>query len=161
MKQYLTSEQAAKLIELGVLTLIIGGGAVFTLWYYRDIEMACWLHTLVGVVTMCVAFAFVLPVIADRFSVKSMSEVYLEECNQETPIYVDKFLRPGFMYYAGKAGVEMIPKTGALPEALRNGQHKYILVRGLEYRRVLKTKQIPTNVETVKEIADIYLLEQK
>ena len=146
---------------LGVLTLIIGGGAVFTLWYYRDIEMACWLHTLVGVVTMCVAFAFVLPVIADRFSVKSMSEVYLEECNQETPIYVDKFLRPGFMYYAGKAGVEMITKTGALPEALRNGQHKYILVRGLEYRRVLKTKQIPTNVETVKEIADIYLLEQK
>ena len=111
--------------------------------------------------TMCVAFAFVLPVIADRFSVKTMSGVYLEECNQDTPIYVDKFLRPGFMYYAGKAGIEMIPKTGALPEALRNGQHKYILVRGLEYRRVLKTNQIPTNVETVKEISDIYLLEQK
>lgn len=158
--QYLP-EASFSLVMLGILTLIIGGGTVFTLWSYRDIEMACWLHTLVGVVTMCVAFAFVLPVIADRFSVKTMSGVYLEECNQDTPIYVDKFLRPGFMYYAGKAGIEMIPKTGALPEALRNGQHKYILVRGLEYRRVLKTNQIPTNVETVKEISDIYLLEQK
>ena len=158
--QYLP-EASFSLVMLGILTLIIGGGAIFTLWSYRDIEMACWLHTLVGVVTMCVAFAFVLPVIADRFSVKTMSGVYLEECDQDTPIYVDKFLRPGFMYYAGKAGIEMIPKTGALPEALRNGQHKYILVRGLEYRRVLKTNQSPTNVETVKEISDIYLLEQK
>ena len=76
-------------------------------------------------------------------------------------MYVDKFLRPGFMYYAGKPGIEMLPKTGALSEALRNGQHKYILVRGLEYRRVQKTKQIPTNVTTVEEISDIYLLEQK
>ncbi len=65
------------------------------------------------------------------------------------------------MYYADKPGVEMIPKTGALAEALRNGQRKYILVRGLEYRRVLKTKQIPTNVQTIKEISDIYLLEQR
>ncbi|MDY4919971.1 MAG: glycosyltransferase family 39 protein [Phascolarctobacterium sp.] len=154
-------EAAFSLYILGGLTLIIGFGAVFSLWYYRDIEMSCWLHTLVGLVTMCVAFAFVMPVIADRFSVKSMSAVYAEQCDKETPIYVDKFLRPGFMYYAGKAGVEMLPQTGALPEALRNGQHKYILVRGLEYRRVQKTKQVPTNVAVVKEISDIYLLEQK
>ena len=158
--QYLP-ETAFSLIMLGVLTVILGFGAVFSLWYYRDIEMSCWLHTLIGVVTMCVAFAFVMPVLADRFSVKTMSGVYLEQCEQATPIYVDKFLRPGFMYYAGKPGIEMLPKTGALSEALRNGQHKYILVRGLEYRRVQKTKQIPTNVTTVKEISDIYLLEQK
>ena len=116
---------------------------------------------MIGVVTMCVAFAFVLPVIADRFSVKTMSGVYQESCEQSTPIYVDKFLRPGFMYYAGKPGIEMVPQTNALSEALRDGSHKYILVRGLEYRRVAKTQQIPTNISTVKEIGDIYLLEQK
>lgn len=158
--QYLP-EASFSLVMLGAMTLIMGAAAVFTLWYYRDIQLAAWLHTLIGVLTMCVAFAFVLPVIADRFSVKTMSGVYQEQCDADIPVYVDKFLRPGFMYYAGKPGIEMLPKTGALAEALRSGQHKYILVRGLEYRRVLKTKQIPTNVHTIKEISDIYLLEQR
>lgn len=158
--QYLP-EASFSLIMLGAITLFLGAAALFTLWYYRDIELAAWLHVLIGVLTMCVAFAFVLPVIADRFSVKTMSGVYQEECEQDVPVYVDKFLRPGFMYYAGKPGVEMVPKTGALAEALRDGQRKYILVRGLEYRRVLKTKQIPTNVQTIKVTSDIYLLEQR
>ena len=111
------------LLLLLVLTLLLGAAAVFTLLYYRDVELASWLHVMIGVVTMCVAFAFVLPVIADRFSVKTMSGVYQESCEQSTPIYVDKFLRPGFMYYAGKPGIEMVPQTNALSEALRSSQH--------------------------------------
>lgn len=158
--QYLP-EAAFSLIMLGVLTLLLGVAAIFALVYYRDIQLSAWLHVMVGVVTMCVAFAFVLPVIADRFSVKTMSGVYKTECQADTPIYVDKFLRPGFMFYAGKPGKEMLPNTEAMADALRDGTPKYILVRGLEYRRVQKTMQLPANVQTVKEIADIYLLEQK
>ena len=157
--QYLP-EADFSLVMLGVLTILLGAAAVFALLYYRDIELASWLHVMIGAVTMCVAFAFVLPVIADRFSVKTMSSVYKEQCEQQTPVYVDKFLRPGFMYYAGKPGIEMIPQTGALSDALRDGSKKYLLVRGLEYRRVQKAGPLPDNVRTVKEISDIYLLEQ-
>lgn len=146
---------------LGVLTLLLGAATVFTLWYYRDIQLAAWLHVMIGVVTMCVAFAFLLPVVADRFSVKTISAEYQQQCDQNTTIYVDKFLRPGFMYYAGKPGIEMLPKTDAFANALQNGEHKYFLVRGLEYRRLLKTHQQPANLHQVTEIADIYLLEQK
>lgn len=146
---------------LGVLTLLLGAATVFTLWYYRDIQLAAWLHVMIGVVTMCVAFAFLLPVVADRFSVKTISAEYQQQCDQDTTIYVDKFLRPGFMYYAGKPGIEMLPKTDAFAKALQNGEHKYFLVRGLEYRRLLQTQQQPANLHQVTEIADIYLLEQK
>lgn len=146
---------------LGVLTLLLGAATVFTLWYYRDIQLAAWLHVMIGVVTMCVAFAFLLPVVADRFSVKTISAEYQQQCDQNTTIYVDKFLRPGFMYYAGKPGIEMLPKTDAFANALQNGEHKYFLVRGLEYRRLLKTQPQPANLHQVTEIADIYLLEQK
>ena len=158
--QYLP-EAAFSLIMLGALTLLLAVAAVFALVYYRDLQLAAWLHVMVGAVTMCVAFAFVLPVIADRFSVKTMSGVYKAECQVDVPIYVDKFLRPGFMYYAGKPGTEMVPQTEALADALKDGGHKYILVRGLEYRRMQKTMTLPANVQTVKEISDIYLLEQK
>lgn len=146
---------------LGVLTLLLGAATVFTLWYYRDIQLAAWLHVMIGVVTMCVAFAFLLPVVADRFSVKTISAEYQQQCDQNTTIYIDKFLRPGFMYYAGKPGIEMLPKTDAFAKALQNGEHKYFLVRGLEYRRLLQTQQQPANLHQVTEIADIYLLEQK
>ncbi len=146
---------------LGVLTLLLGAAVVFTLWYYRDIQLAAWLHVMIGVVTMCVAFAFLLPEVADRFSVKTISAEYQQQCEQETVIYVDKFLRPGFMYYAGKPGVEMVPRTDAFAKALQNGEHKYFLVRGLEYRRLLQNQPQPANLHQVAEIADIYLLEQK
>lgn len=146
---------------LGVLTLLLGVAAVFTLWYYRDIQLAAWIHVMLGVVTMCVAFAFLLPVVADRFSVKTISAEYQQRCDQNTAIYVDKFLRPGFMYYTGKPGVEMLPKTDAFAKALQNGEHKYFLVRGLEYRRLLQSQPQPANLQQVTEIADIYLLEQK
>lgn len=149
------------MIMLGVLTLILGAAVIYALLVYRDIELAAWLHVMLGAVTMCVAFAFVMPVIADRFSVRSISEVYKAECKEQLPVYVDKFLRPGFMYYADESGIEIVPQTNAFAEALIDGKDKYILVRGLEYRRVQKTVQIPSNVRTVKEISDIYLLEQR
>lgn len=150
------------MIVLGALTLLLGAAAVFSLWNYRDVELGAWLHVLIGVVTMCVAFGFLLPAIADRFSTKSISAVYLEQCEQDLPVHVDKFLRPGFMYYSGKPGTEMLPGTGDFAEALRTGGHKYIIVRGLEYRRFLKqNKAVPQGLTTVKEISDIYILEQK
>lgn len=154
-------EASFSIIMLGVLTLILGLAALFALWYYKDIELSAWLHTLVGVVTMCAVFAFIMPAIADRFSVKNISSVYVNECESKTPIYVDKFLRPGFMYYAGTPGIEVLPKTNALSEALSNGEHKYILVRGLEYRRVKNIDQLSKDIVVIKELGDIYLLEQK
>lgn len=146
---------------LGCLTILLGIAIIFTLWYYRDIQLAAWLHVMAGMVTMCVVFAFLLPVVADRFSVKTISSVYQQQCRQDTKIYVDKFLRPGFMYYAGKPGIEMLPNTGAFAEALKVQEDKYFLVRGLEYRRLLKNQSKPDNLTEVTEIADIYLLEQK
>lgn len=147
-------------LVLGILTILLGAAVCVSLWYYRDIQLSAWLHVVTGMVTMCVVFAFLLPVVADRFSVKNISAVYKQECNQSTTIYVDKFLRPGFMYYAEKPGVEMIPKTKAFAEALETDEHKYFLVRGLEYRRLLKNQEKPANLQEVAEIADIYLLEQ-
>ena len=158
--QYLP-EVSFGMMVLGCLTLLLGAAAVYSLWYFRDIQLAAWMHVVVGVVTMSVVFAFLMPVIADRFSVKNIAAVYEERCDQNKTIYVDKFLRPGFMYYSGTAGIEMLPKTGAFADAIRDGEAKYILVRGLELRRLRKAQATPDNLQTVAEISDIYLLEQK
>ena len=69
------------------------------------------------------------------------------------------FLRPGFMFYTEIPGEELLPDTDALKNALTDEKRKYILVRGLEYRRV-KKDYIPENTKEIQEIGDIFLLEK-
>ena len=145
---------------LGLLTLTIGLGFAFVMYSYRDVELGAWLHVLLGGVTMFVAFTFILPILSDRFSVKSMVQAYKANHDTEATIYVDKFLRPGFMYYCGKPGKELLPNTGDLSTALKNNEYKYLLVRGLEYRRVQRMQEIPANVRIAENIGDILLLVQ-
>ena len=97
--------------------------------------------------------------VVNRFSVKEIVRVYQTKCDQQKPVYVDKFLRPGFMYYTGTLGEEVKPKSGDLTKVLNDPGQKYVLVRGLELRR-LKDKDKLQNLNEIKEIGDIYLLEK-
>lgn len=97
--------------------------------------------------------------VVNRFSVKEIVRVYQTKCDQQKPVYVDKFLRPGFMYYTGTPGEEVKPKSGDLTKVLNDPGQKYVLVRGLELRR-LKDKDKLQNLNEIKEIGDIYLLEK-
>jgi len=146
---------------LGGITLIIGIGIAAFLVIHKDIELASYMHAVMGIVVMVVAFGFLLPEVAPRFSMKAMAAYYIEHADKDLPLYVDKFLRPGMMYYAHCHGTEMLPQTGAFAEALRDGKPKYIMVRGLEYRRLLKVQAAPSSLTVVKEQGDLYLLEQK
>lgn len=101
-------------IVLGVVTFILGVSIVWALIVYRDINFAAWLHVITGVLTMVIAFSFLLPMVANRFSVKEIVKVYQSKCDQQKPVYVDKFLHPGFMYYNGVPGKEVKPKTTEL-----------------------------------------------
>lgn len=101
-------------IVLGSVTFILGVSIVWALWRYRDINFSAWLHVVTGVLTMVIAFSFLLPMVANRFSVKEIVRVYQTKCDQQKPVYVDKFLRPGFMYYTGTPGEEVKPKSGDL-----------------------------------------------
>lgn len=146
-------------IVLGSVTFILGVSIVWALWRYRDINFSAWLHVVTGVLTMVIAFSFLLPMVANRFSVKEIVRVYHTKCDQQKPVYVDKFLRPGFMYYTGVPGEEVKPKSGDLARVLNDPGQKYVLVQGLELRR-LKDKDKLQNLNEIKEIGDIYLLEK-
>ena len=145
---------------LGILIIVLGIGAAVFLLMYRDINLCGFVHALAGVAIMLVAFGFLLPEVAPRFSVKEMGAYYQENVEKSTPLFVDKFLRPGMMYYTGICGEEMLPQGEGFAEALKQGGHKYILTRGLVYRRYLKNHLNPRSLTVIKEQGDIYLLEQ-
>lgn len=146
---------------LAGITAVLGIGIVVFLVYYKDIQLAALIHAAMGTVLMLIAFGFLMPEVADRFSVKTIANYYVENVDKETPLYVDKFLRPGMEFYGHCHGIEMLPQTGAFAEALRDGTHKVFVVRGLEYRRLQKVQATTQNLTVVKEQGDIYILEQK
>jgi len=153
-------EVSISLIILGVVTLILGAAVIFSIYYYKDVQLTSFIHVATGIITMVVAFTFVLPVLSDRFSMKTIGEAYKENCYSHVPLYVDKFVRPGFMWYTRIPGKEMIPKTDDLKKALQKEGWNYYVVRGLELRRFEKNNKLPENVTVLKEAGDIYLLQK-
>lgn len=143
---------------LGVLTFILGLAVIYSLWAYRDIQLAAALHGVTALLTMVIAFGFILPELAPRFSMAELAAYYQANCQKELPVYVDKFLRPGFKYYSGTNGIELRPKTGDLREALADSQAKYVVVRGLELRRYQKTQPQGRPAWVMKEKGDLFLL---
>lgn len=153
-------EVSISLIILGVITLILGAAVIFAIYYYKDVPLTAFIHVGTGIIIMVVAFTFVLPALADRFSMKTIGEAYQENCYSHLPVHVDKFIRPGFMWYTRVPGTEMVPKTDDLKKALKKEGWNYYVVRGLELRRFAKDGKLPANVTVVKEAGDIYLLEK-
>ena len=104
---------------------------------------------------MFVVFTFMLPSVSGRFSVKTASDYYLENCDKGIAVHVDKFLRPGFMYYANVPGTEMKPETSDFADLLKTGGAKYIVVRGLEYRRLAGAEK--NRLQLIFNENDIYI----
>ena len=153
-------EVNVSLIILGVITLVLGAAVILAIYYYKDVQLASFIHVGTGIMTMIVAFTFVLPALSDRFSMKTIGEAYKEHCYSHVPVYVDKFVRPGFMWYTRVPGKEMVPKTNDFKNALKKPDWNYYIVRGLELRRFQKTGKLPENVTVIKEAGDIYLLQK-
>ena len=149
-------------LEASVLsgtTFVVGLVIIWFLWRERDVIFAGYLHAAMGFLTMLIAFSFILPPVADRFSVKTVAAEFVAGCDTSKPLYVDKFLRPGFMYYTGIAGEEMLPKTDALQKAVSDNTPKYVVVRRLEFKRLQNPEAIQ-NLRIVKEKDGIMILEK-
>lgn len=121
---------------LGVLNLLLGIGVVIAYIKFKDIKLVVNLHFAAGILTMLLVFSFILPSLEDRLSVKTVANYYLKQCNQTQNVYVDKFLRPGFMYYTHKPGVNFIPKTDELSTIINSDKKGYIIVRDLEIKKL-------------------------
>ena len=147
-------ETSAK--AFAVMIAILGLGIFLAFVYYKDRALAGLLHAVAGILTMIVVFSFLLPPIGGRFSVKTLADYYLQHADKNIELHIDKFLRPGFMFYTDIPGEELLPATTEFADLFKVQGERYILVRGLEYRRL---KNVDLNrLQVIQEKDDIYLL---
>ena len=122
------SEVAMYGIILGAVTLLLGALILLSLKKYSNVETAAWLHVVTGLVTMVIAFGIMMPQLQDRFSVKTIAQTYTATKKDASRVlYIDKFLRPGFMLYTDIPGIEADTNSEKSLEAVKqDSRPKYI-----------------------------------
>lgn len=116
-------------------------------------------YYLSGIIAGMVGFVVILmnsifPAITDFVSVKPTAEVFNEVyINSSTPVYVEKFYRPGFCYYTGIAGREL---KIDLQVVIKEEKEAYFLVREKNFDQLpMKEKE---NLQVINKQKDVLLL---
>ena len=123
---------------LGVVTLVLGALILLTLKKYCNVEAAAWLHVVTALVTMVMAFGVLMPQIQDRFSVKTIAQTYVSAKKDASRVlYIDKFLRPGFMLYTDIPGIEADTNSEKSLDAVKQDPRpKYIVMREFMFNKM-------------------------
>ena len=147
---------------LGVITLALGAAVLFALKKYSNVEMAAWLHVATGLVTMVIVFGVLMPQLQDRFSVKTVAQTYVAAEKDETrALYIDKFLRPGFMLYTDIPGIEADTNSEkSLVAVKQDPRPKYIIMREFMYNK-MKEKMGGENWELLENKSGICIYKSR
>lgn len=117
-----------------------------------NVQAAFFTQVIFGMVIMFSLINIALPQLAESFSVKNTAIAYKVTANDK-PLYVDKFLRPGFAFYTNKYGTEVVDrknlafdtyaKDGAVFTELVNNVSSgtQIVIRKTYFKRLPVTKQ--------------------
>ena len=120
---------------IGVIALV----AIFVImtlgvWYYiwrLEVERALWLQvgamTLVSLVVMIMIF----PQAAPAFSCRGIANEFLAKYDGKSPVYICKFLHPGFTFYTNEYGKEF--SLDELAPIVKSGKKAYFVMRQSEY----------------------------
>ncbi|BBB93297.1 MAG TPA: glycosyltransferase family 39 protein [Methylomusa anaerophila] len=131
----LTTGIIVSAILFGIMTIV----SVSFIWqgnYGRALKTQVIGMTLFSIVLITVVFSAAAP----RFATKNIAREFAMAYDGQSPVYITKFLHPGFTFYAGIYGRE-IKDGGELSEALNFPGKAYFIVRQPEYLRLPANEQ--------------------
>lgn len=92
----------------------------------------------------------ILPIMAPGLGVKSFVNEFTQYYDGESPVYVAKFYRPGFMFYSGMSGIELNPQEFETRVLEQTGK-SYFIVKKKYYENLPLSVQsqvrLLTNIE--------------
>lgn len=113
-------------------------GTVFFLWK-KKIALAFSVNV-VGMTAMALVISYSLfPAAAPYFSSERTASEFQMLYDGKSPIYVSKFLRPGFAFYGGQYGQELYFSEDTVPDIeklLVLHEQAYFVVRVMDYDRI-------------------------
>ena len=120
--------------------IIMAMAVAYFLWN-KAIIQAFWTQ-IIGMVLFSLVLASVLfPVVAPGFTMKNMAKEFNSQYDGTSPVYIIKFLHPGFTFYTDVYGSEL--KTNSelktdpeLIKAIQDSKRAYFVIRQSDYKRL-------------------------
>ncbi|SFL38479.1 ArnT family glycosyltransferase [Pelosinus propionicus] len=106
----------------------------FFLWK-KDISRAFWTKIISMALFSIVLTAILFPIAAPMLTTKNIAQEFNQQYDGKSPVYVVKFLRPGFAFYTNVYGKEILLGTD-FNELIQQSQRSYFLIRQSEYDRL-------------------------
>ena len=107
---YGAANRMPALLPGAALTAAVFAAMIIGVWYCvwrREIDRAFWLQT-AGMALFAVIFATMLvPPAAPAFHSRDIAQAFTAHYDGRSPVYVAKFLRPGFAFYSGVYGEQL------------------------------------------------------
>jgi len=119
-----------------LLACIIG------IWYnYRCRDVAMMVYVQVATMTVLSAVLVTLLVgpLAEQFSSRTIAQQFLQHYDQKSPVYVTKFLRPGFAYYSHEYGVGI--NNSDEMEIVFSAPRAYLVLNQSSFKRLTRDQQ--------------------
>jgi 4-amino-4-deoxy-L-arabinose transferase-like glycosyltransferase len=150
------------IIMLGILTLLLGGGMIwgvkdmpvllngviastaifgmmalmagYFLWQQR-IGRAFWMQIGAMVLFSVILMTLLFPKVAGDFASRDIARDFSAQYDGKSPVYVLKFLHPGFTFYTNVYGTELKSDI-ELNNAIETSERSYFVIRQCEYERL-------------------------
>lgn len=120
--------------------IIMAVTVAYFLWK-KDIRRGFWTQIIAMGLFSLVLVSVLFPAAAPNFTMKNMAQEFKAQYDGASPVYIIKFLHPGFTFYTDVYGIELLPsrelKTDPeLIKAIQESQRAYFIIRSSEYKRL-------------------------
>lgn len=144
-------------IAAAAVWLLMVFGVIFFIRQH-NIMAAIWTKAAAMTVFAAILVTMMFPAIAPRFSSLAMAREFSAQYDKASPVYVIKFLHPGFTFYSDVYGKEL-KSSKELSAALEVSDRAYFVVRKIEYKTL--TDEERQKLTILKDTGEQLLLLKK
>ena len=134
--------KAMPLLQSGVymsaaIFIIMAVAVAYFIWN-KAVGRAFWTQIIAMGLFSMVLVSVLFPIAAPSFTMKNMAQEFKVQYDGASPVYIIKFLHPGFTFYTDVYGTEL--KTDKeLSQSIHDSQRAYFVIRSSEYNRLTDT----------------------
>lgn len=145
-----------------IVTLISMFVCIIFFTWKNQIEKLFWTNVLGMTIFSIVLAGMLFPAIAPQFSTYNTVRQFEECYDNNSPIFISKFLHPGFSFYSNKYGSELIFSDDSIPNLeviLEENEQAYFILRDIDYMRIPENTQ--NKLSTIKKSDNKLILIKK
>lgn len=147
-------------VEVLAVILAVLTAAVLLQSFRRNFRAVFTTQVLGVMIFYTVLMTQALPIIAPALSVKSFVNEFKQHYDGQAPVYVEKFYRPGFMYYSGIAGTELSQENLEAVTASEKDT-AYLVMKKKKYEKLPPEMQSKLRLLVVQEDKILLIHEDK